>query len=264
MGGFLTGSQFGWRVAWRIAIFLVFTLGFPFIVYGIVLATGARAGGSSGAVAIVAGVFLKPVIIIAFLIAMISPCWRRMRSLGLPSYWGLLVPLLLASDYTYLFVVGNFWGASFSMGFLSVQAPLFAMTALVLMVSMSLAMPPSGDEPQGLSRFGIAGRIAAVLAIAMAVIGLVSLTYNGWWYWMIMSNRADQIFSTYGWVSKFFAVFWKAKPFVCVSLSALSLWLAVVSRRNGGGEASTPSRSRQLPPTALAAAGSSHAMFGKR
>jgi hypothetical protein len=98
---------------------------------------------------------------LTLVIAMISPCWRRMRTLGLPSYWGLLVPLLLALDYTYLFVVGNFWGASFSMEFLSVQAPLFAMTALVLIVSMALAMPPSDDEPEGLSRFGTAGRIAA-------------------------------------------------------------------------------------------------------
>ncbi len=138
MVGFLTGSQFGWKVAWRVGIFLALTLGFPFIIYGIVLATGAqRVGGASGAMAVVVGIFLKPVIILAFLIAMISPSWKRMRSLGIFPLWGLMIPLLLAMDYTYFFAVGNFWGASFSMGILAVQMPIYAMTALVLWQSRS-------------------------------------------------------------------------------------------------------------------------------
>ncbi len=213
--------------------------------------------------AVVVGVFLKPVIIVAFLLAMISPCWKRMRSLTLPSYWGLLAPLLLMLDYSYLFVVGNFWGASFSMGILSVQAPLFAITALVLIVAMALAAPPSDDEPSGLGRFGVAGKIAAWLAVAVIVVGLVTLAFNAWTFWMIWFNRFEQMLPTHRLISNFMVVFWKAKPYVCLSLGAVSLWLAFASRRSGGGEASTPPGPRQAPALVLGTAGGPPATFGK-
>jgi hypothetical protein len=243
MFGFLTGSQFGWKIAWRVGIFLALTLGFPFIIYGIVLATGAhRVGGASGAMAVVVGIFLKPVIIFAFLIAMISPSWKRMRSLGIFPVWGLMIPLLLAMDYTYLFAAGNFWGASFSMGILAVQTPMYAMTALVLMIAMAIAAPPSGGEPRGLSRFGGAGQALKCVAIAVLVVGLVTSAYNAWTYGMILFGRVEQLIPLNRSISKYLFVFWKVKPFVCLALGALSLWLAVVSRRSGGGEASTPAR----------------------
>ena len=85
MGGYMSGSQFGAKAGWRVGIFLALTIGFPFIVYGLIVATGARGiGGASGAVAIVAGVYLKPVIILGFVISLLSPCWARMRNLGFP------------------------------------------------------------------------------------------------------------------------------------------------------------------------------------
>jgi hypothetical protein len=57
MGGFMTGSQLGVKVGWRVGIFLALTIGFPFIVYGLIVATGARGvGGAAGAVVVAAGV----------------------------------------------------------------------------------------------------------------------------------------------------------------------------------------------------------------
>ena len=98
MGGYLTGSQFGVKVGWRVGIFLALTIGFPFIVYGLIVATGARGvGGASGALAVVAGVFLKPIIILGFVISLLSPCWQRMRSLGFPGFVGLLAPFLFSA-----------------------------------------------------------------------------------------------------------------------------------------------------------------------
>jgi hypothetical protein len=89
MSGFLSGPQFGRKLAIRVGIFLALTLGFPFIVYGLVVATGAsRVTGAVGALAVVAGVYLKPVIIGVFLISLVMPCWRRMRSLGLQPIGG--------------------------------------------------------------------------------------------------------------------------------------------------------------------------------
>ena len=42
MNRFMSGSQFGAKAGLRVGIFLALTLGFPFIVYGLVLATNAR------------------------------------------------------------------------------------------------------------------------------------------------------------------------------------------------------------------------------
>jgi hypothetical protein len=42
MGGHMSGSQFGVKAGWRVGIFLALTIGFPFIVYGLIVATGAQ------------------------------------------------------------------------------------------------------------------------------------------------------------------------------------------------------------------------------
>jgi hypothetical protein len=119
MGGYMTGSQFGVKVGWRVGIFLALTIGFPFIVYGLIVATGARGvGGASGALAVVAGTFLKPVIILGFVISLLSPCWQRMRSLGFPGFVGLLAPFLFLLDWPYFLAIGAHWGA-FSFGILT-------------------------------------------------------------------------------------------------------------------------------------------------
>jgi hypothetical protein len=114
MTAFVSGSEFGRKAAVRIGIFLVLTLGFPFIVYGLIVATGARSiGGASGALAVVAGIYLTPVIVGAFILSMILPCWRRMRSLGLPSWWGLIIPLLFLMDGAALILIGAHWASRF-------------------------------------------------------------------------------------------------------------------------------------------------------
>jgi hypothetical protein len=54
MGGYMSGSQFGVKAGWRVGIFLALTIGLPFIVYGLIVATGARrVGDASGALAVV-------------------------------------------------------------------------------------------------------------------------------------------------------------------------------------------------------------------
>jgi hypothetical protein len=265
MIGFLSGSDFGWKVAWRLGIFLVLTLGFPFIIYGIVLACGAHhVRGASGAMAVVVGVFLKPVIIVAFLIAMISPSWKRARSLGIFPLWGLMIPLLFAMDYTYLFAAGNFWGASFSMGILTVQTPMYAMTALVLIVAMVIAGPPSGDEPNGLSRFGGPGQVFKTFAIVVLVVGLVTSIYSALTYGMILFGRVEQLVPLNRSISKYLLVFWKAKPFVCVVFSALALWIAFISRRHGAGKSSLPPKPSGVSPAVLARDGAPRSEFGQR
>jgi len=205
MTGFLSGSEFGWKVALRFGIFVGLTLAFPFIIYGIVLATGAhRTGGAGGAVATAAGVLLKPAIIVVFLISLILPSLKRARTLGIFPAWGLMIPLLFAMDRAYLFAVGNFWGASFSVGILAVQTPIHAMTALALMVAMTIAEPPSGGEPSGFARFGFVGQVFKTLAIAILIGGLIVGIYTALAHAAIRSGHFEQVVSFHRPISKFF------------------------------------------------------------
>ena len=155
MNRFMSGSQFAVKAGWRVGIFLALTIGFPFIVHGLILATNARSvGGAAGAVAVVAGVYLKPLIILGFLISLLAPCWRRMRSLGLPGMVGLVVPLLFLMDWPYLLIVGAHWGVAFSLGIWQVNLPLFALTGLAILVAMSVALASPDDGGNG-QRFGV-------------------------------------------------------------------------------------------------------------
>lgn len=270
MSGFVSGSNFGRQSAIRIGAFLALTLGFPFIVYGLILVTGAY-GPASGALAVVAGMYLRPIIVAAFLISMIGPCWRRMRSLALPAWWGLLVPLLFAADAMYLTLAGAHWGVAFSLGAIYLSAPVYAFTALVLVAAMWLGLRPSADEPQGLARFGFAGTLVCVLAIAAIAIAVGSWVLRSWMGSIVMSvallpkGAVREMPSHYfllAQISRWLALF---KPIVCLSLSGLFIWFTIVSRRsadsdNGDGhprDGFNAPVSPQLP-------GTPRTVFGKR
>ena len=185
----MSGSQFGVKVGWRVGIFLALTIGFPFIVYGLIVATGARGvGGASGALAVVAGVYLKPVIILGFVISLLSPCWQRMRSLGFPGFVGLSRALSFPAGLALFPGCGAHWGVGFSLGILELNAPLFAMTALAMLIAMGVASPPDNRSPSQRA----VGRIGGVLAIVLFVIALVS-TFPMLWVmvriWLTSARR---------------------------------------------------------------------------
>lgn len=268
MSGFLSGSQFGRKLAIRVGILLALTLGFPFIVYGLVVATGAnQVSGAGGALAVVAGIYLIPVIIVVFLLSLILPCWRRMRSLGLPAYWGLIVPILFSADATYFTAVGAHWGVSFSLGIWRVNAPLFAILALFIGIAMAYAVPPSNDEPPGLGRFGRAGAVTGWLAIAALVIALCLWVMSAWIFSIIWSMsslpKGMPPFSPfYRAVSKVAGWLFMMKPFVCLALSIMVVWLTALSRRSGGDGEMPGSSGRAAAP--LATPASPNAVFGRR
>lgn len=243
MARHVTGSEFGWKMAWRVGIFLGLTLAFPFIVYGLVVASGAnKIGGAGGALAAVIGIYLKPLIIVVFLLAIIAPCWKRMRSLGIFPMWGLIVPLLVAMDFSFLFAAGNFWGANFSVGILKAQLPLHALTALALMVAMAIALPPMDTDRNGVARYGILGHLLGIVAIVLALLTLAVMAYNIWWYWSMMTNRVTMIVPTQKMLWPYLAMALRAKFYGCIALGSLALIVALMSRRNGDGAASAPPR----------------------
>lgn len=263
MGGHMSGSQFGVKAGWRVGIFLALTIGFPFIVYGLIVATGARGvGGASGALAVVAGIYLKPVIILGFVISLLSPCWQRMRSLGFSGFAGLLVPLLFLLDWPFLMIAGAHWGVGFSLGILRVNLPWFAMTALAMLVAMSMASPPDDSSPSQ----RVAMRICGILAILLAVISLLtagtSLLYVARIWFVAPGGPAPVLLP-----AKFGYWAFVLKPFVCAAFCAAMAAMVYLSRNESSGQSSHGSEAGGTPMMARPPAGSpgsSRAEFGRR
>jgi hypothetical protein len=260
MGGFMTGSQFGVKVGWRVGIFLALTVGFPFIFLGLAAVTGGGPVGSVGVFVVIASVFLKPIILLVFAISLLSPCWQRMRSLGFPVFFGLLVPLLFLLDWPYLLFAGAHWGAGFSFGFPKFNAPLFAITALAMLIAMALASPLDDDLPSQ----RIVVRICGILAIALFAIALLTGGASLWvmanlWF-MSPGGKPIPIFfpATLGYLAM------AIKPFVCVAFCMAMAAMVYLSRKESsgdspGGHEAGGGRLRS-PPSASAGG----AVFGRR
>lgn len=263
MARHISGSQFGVKAGIRTGIFLALTAGFPFIVYGLIVVTGAqRVGGASGALAAVAGVYLKPIIILVFLISLIGICWRRMRSLGLPGLCGLLVPFLFLMDALYLLVVGVHWGTAFSLGIMQVSPPVFAMIALATMIAMGLARPPSEDLAAGPLFRGLLWCCAA-LAVLLVIVALMTSNTVSWIKFLtaVFGGRFSPASLA---PSKAAVLAYQFKPFVCIAYCAVVAVITFLSRkassgRTGGDGETSPHPGMLVPPAAPAGAA-----FGRR
>jgi len=269
MGRYMSGSQFGVKAGIRVGIFLALTLGFPFIVYGLILATGAgRVGGASGALAVVAGIYLKPVIVLVFLLSLISPCWKRMRSLGLPALLGLLVPFLFLMDAMYLMIIGTHWGVAFSLGVWHVNAPMFAMTALAMLVAMSLAAPPPDGRTPG-EHLGIALPLGAIVTGALFVTALLTAGVTYWYVLRIWFMSPADLAAAAGRRGQFslplLLANWSTmvKPFVCVAFGATIAFMTFLSRRASSGQTGGGGKTAIHRPLAPSGA-SAGVAFGKR
>jgi hypothetical protein len=186
------------------------------------------------------------------------------------AYWGLIVPILIAADATYLLVLGTHWGVAFSLGIWRIAAPFYALTALVMGIAMSFALPPSRDKPSGLARFGAVGRVTGWLGLAVVAIALCLGAMNAWHFSLIwaMSSapRVTPHFPpAYLMLSKASGWLYLAKPFVCVAFGAMIVRLTVMSRRDDDdGGMSRPSDKSSGPTVALVARTASPPVFGKR
>ena len=158
-----TRREYAIAVAWRFGTFAVLSLGFPFLL--VLFMSASNCGGGCGALALVAGIALKPIIVLVFVGSMCRITIARMRDVGLPGFIGLLVPLLLVVDWLFLSVIGLHWSVGFVLG----GPPYFVLSALICMAF--LCAISSGNAPA--SRFGTAGKLVLALTVAIAFVGLV-------------------------------------------------------------------------------------------
>lgn len=174
----LYGGEFGWSVSWRLGLFAALTLGFPFIIYGLMQATRcAGQGGACGAVALMGSFYLRPIIFIALLLLMIGPPMARMRALGLPGIFGLVVPLLLLADRQFLVLQGAHWSMAFALGVLYLRVPTYLILALVVIAAMALVREPETDGDSLWERHGTFGKATLVAVLVTVAFGLVMLVF---------------------------------------------------------------------------------------
>lgn len=268
MAAFVSGSRFGWKVGLRLAIFAALIGGFPFIVFGLLLATNARSvAGASGALAVVAAIYLKPIIIVGFAVSMLAPCWQRMRSLDLPPYLGLVIPALFLFDWPFFMVFGSHWGAAFALGIARFGPPLYALTAVVLLLMLTFAAPRSDQDPPGAQRFGAAGVLGAVLAVAVVGLALISTAMGSMAMVQVMAQSPKQAVLVMRGMGPALHVIFVLKPYLCFFLCVIAGWLAYRSHR--GGEIDGLSPPSALKPSSPVAPSSSmptagRVVFGRR
>lgn len=170
---FMTRKEYAVAAGWRLGLFIAATVGFPFALFAVLKGSNcASIGGACGALALVIGLYVKPVIFIVFLGSMVAISVRRVRDLGLPAYLGLLVPALLVVDWQFATIVGAPWSVGFVLGGLF-SLPYHFLSALLCIAFLSCVGSAEGDADAPSDRFGLAGKIALALTCAILALGLM-------------------------------------------------------------------------------------------
>ncbi|TWF53038.1 hypothetical protein [Neorhizobium alkalisoli] len=137
MGRSISGKHYAIGVWTRIGVFAVVTIGFPLFVYGMITLLGAsKVGGASGALALVLGLYLKPVIYLALTFSMLRISLRRARTLNLPALIGICVPLFFFADLGFGMTFGSFWAVGFSLGILHMPVPASLIAGVVTTLTL--------------------------------------------------------------------------------------------------------------------------------
>ncbi len=175
---YLSRKNYAIKLALRVGRFVALTLGFPFITYGIVKVSGCgRVGGACGAVALLSGMYLKPLILVLFAGSLIRISFKRLRDAALPGLLCLFIPVLLLIDWQFATVFGAHWSVAFSLGG-TMGPPYYMASALACM--LFLCGVGSGDgTDRPLARFGVAGILALAVTVAILAMGVVRLRLTG-------------------------------------------------------------------------------------
>jgi hypothetical protein len=172
----LSGGRFAVTVSWRLAAFVGLSLAGPWIATSI--QTASACTGTEGAcagISVATGALLRPLILVLLALALVRPCWRRMRTLGMWRTAGFLVPLLLLLDWRTLTAFGlHYIPVSFGLGLLNSGFPFFTVLALMIVGLLILAHAPVGPGDSLWRRHGIVGQIGWLAALVAVVAGAVS------------------------------------------------------------------------------------------
>lgn len=226
----LSGSRFGRQAAVRAAVFLVLMFGIPLVLYGLDAAQGSEVTLNE-AIRLTTATPVGFYLFVIFILSMIRPSWRRTRSLGLPGYWGLIVPLLLFADIPYFLTARSEGAFGFSISTLDGRVPIYFLMAVGIMVAMTLARPPRSNDG-GRGRYGLVGKGAVTLAVLILAVIAFNIGMAKWFAVATRDLGAEdapselllQLTINSYWV-------YVLNPYVCALFAVLVAWCVVISRR---------------------------------
>ncbi len=163
----LSGGRFAITVVWRLAAFVALSLAGPWIARTIQEATDCAAQeGFCAGVSVATGTLLRPLILVLLALALLRPCWRRMRAVGMWGIAGLAVPALLLLDWRALTAFGlNFIPFNPGAGLLRSGFPFFTALALLIVLLLVVARTTTGPRDTLWRRSGPIGWLATLVAI---------------------------------------------------------------------------------------------------
>jgi hypothetical protein len=153
----------------------------------------------------------------------------------------------------------------FSVGIVQISGAMFAMMALVMLVAMAFALPPSADVASS-ELFRRLGWVCAILAILLVIIALMTSSTMYWFRLLTFGSHGD-LASPLLFPVKVTHYANMLKPFVCVAFCGVVAAMTILSRREVSGSTSSGNDSgggpitRLPPPSPMNAGG---AAFGKR
>lgn len=175
----LSGGRFAVMVAWRLAAFVALSLAGPWIAKTIQEISHCAADeGVCAGISIGTGTLLRPLILLLLALALLRPCWRRMRAVGMAGLAGLIVPVLLLLDWRSLTVFGlNYIPVTPSMGLLRSGFPFFTVLALLIILVLVVTRTASGPGDLLWRRGGIVGKLGWLATLVTIVAGAASTVF---------------------------------------------------------------------------------------
>jgi hypothetical protein len=175
----LGGGRFAVTVVWRLAAFVALSLAGPWIAKTVQQATDCTTTeGSCAAISVATGTLLRPLILILLGLALLRPCWRRMRAVGMWGIAGLLVPALLLLDWRVLTVFGlNFIPVTPSAGLLRSGFPFYTLLALLIVLLLVVARTSTGPGDSLWRRGGIVGKLGWFAALVTVIAAAASTVF---------------------------------------------------------------------------------------
>lgn len=226
----LSGGQFGRQAAVRAAVFLVLMFGIPLVLYALDAAQGSDVTLTE-AIRLTTATPIGFYLFLIFILSMIRPCWRRMRSLRLSGYRGLIVPLLLFADIPYILAARSEGPFGFSISTLDGRVPLYFLMALGIVVAMILARPPtSHDSVSG--RYGLVGKGAVALAVLILVV-IAFKVGMAKWFAIVTRTLGEEGAPSELFMQLTLHSYWVSvlNPYICALFAVLIAWCVVISRR---------------------------------
>src|SRR3954454_9700959 len=187
-----SGRKFGWQAARRGAIFLLLVFGVPLALYA-----ADKINDPETDVTLTEAIRLTTATPLGFygylllLLSLVRPVWKRMKSLSLAGYLGLIIPFMMFADVPY-FLAAHSRVTFFvvSIGDPDGHLPPYLVTAVASIVAMIAAHPPPADEG-GSRRFGFLGAGAVALAV-LILLGTAFVLGMAHWLHFVQSLGPDE------------------------------------------------------------------------